>query len=166
MNMPIYIKLIQTAVVGGLLIITSCLSPDPVSELDYVAVQDHSRQKREFMSDRDFVSLAYSDLFCHQITSAELDKLLQTYKEVSDKSLVRDMVVRDFLRSKFLILPGAQDIRTDKDKFITDTYRKFYRRDPTKLERWTMFDQISKDTNCNAVLIYYSFLSSEEYLNY
>jgi hypothetical protein len=160
------VKLIRWVVVCSLLTFASCLEPDPIYEVEPVTVQEQGGQKKGFKSDRQFVSGAFSDLFGKQITSAELDESMVCYNAISDKGLVRDMIIRDMLRRNSLVVPAAQDMRNDKDKFIIDTYRKFYKRDPSDLEKWTLLNQIDQDTTLNPVLIYYAFLSSEEYLYY
>ncbi len=57
-------------------------------------------------------------------------------------------------------------MRNDIDKFITDTYIRFYLRLPSEYERYFLKDLIQNDQEMTPELIYTSFALSNEYFFY
>ena len=54
-------------------------------------------------------------------------------------------------------------MRANVDQFITDIYNKLYVRDPNEYERWFLKDLIESDSELTPEMIYYAFLTSDEY---
>jgi len=54
----------------------------------------------------------------------------------------------------------------DIDKFITETYVRFYVRNPTESEKEYMKKTIKADPNITPELVYISFALSDEYMYY
>ncbi len=154
----------------GLLLLTgaftSCMEPDPVYEVEPVMVQMQGGQKKAVKSDRQFVSGAFADVMKKQITTSELEEAIYCYDASGDKELVRDMIIRDLLKRTAAVIPSKNDMRSAPDVFVKDTYRRFYKRDPSDLERWTVENQIVQDTAISPVMVYYVFMSAEEYKYY
>ncbi|MBK8441903.1 MAG: hypothetical protein IPL35_00160 [Sphingobacteriales bacterium] len=86
-----------------------------------------------------------------------------TYAAIGDKDLVTDMLIRDFLKRDNAPLPSDFEMRLNIPVFVENTYQKFYHRKPTEMEKWYWNDAIGKDADITPSLIYYTFLTSEEY---
>ena len=63
-------------------------------------------------------------------------------------------------------MPTDQIMRADIDQFITDTYLRFYVREPGQYERWQLKQMIEQDAEITPEMIYYAFLTSDEYRYY
>jgi len=143
----------------------ACTKPEPIYEVEPVTVNVQGGTKRALKSDRQFVSSAFADVLKKQMTSDELDEAMVCYNAMSDKELMRDMIIRDMLKRSSRI-PSSSEMRADTEKFVQDTYVRFYKRDPSDLERWTVKQQIDQDTSLLPVMVYYAFMSGEEYRYY
>ena len=54
----------------------------------------------------------------------------------------------------------------DVSAFVSATYRKFYNRDPNEFEKWQIVNYINTSSNVTPELVYYSFMTSDEYRYY
>lgn len=142
----------------------SCMEPESIYEVEPVLVQVQGGQKKALKTDRQFVSGAYADVMKKQITTSDLDEAIYCYEANSDKEMIRDMIIRDLLKRTAAVIPTAVEMRNDPEKFVGDAYRRFFKRDPSDLERWTVQSQIVQDTSISPVMVYYVFMSAEEYL--
>jgi hypothetical protein len=142
---------------------TACMEPEPIYEVEPILVEVQGGQKKAVKTDRQFVSGAFADVMKKQITTSELDEAIYCYDANSDKEMIRDMIIRDLLKRTAAVIPSVSEMRNDPEKFVGDTYRRFYKRDPSDLERWTVQNQIEQDTSIHPVMVYYVFMSAEEY---
>lgn len=140
----------------------SCTKPEPIYEVNPVTVNVQGGTKKALKSDRQFVSGAFADLLKKQMSSDELDETMVCYASFTDKELLRDMVIRDLLRRSTHV-PEAAAMRSDISGFVETAYTTFYKRDPSDLERWTIEQQIIQDTTITPAMVYYAFMSAEEY---
>ncbi len=135
-------------------------------EVNTVNVVQSGAEKVNQKSDLEFLSLAYSDLFGSTIPAQELNRVVVAYESMGDKSLVADMIIRNLLNSPGVQIPSASSMRANPDQFITDTYRKFFIREPGEYERWYLRQLITEDPDMTPEMIYYAFLTSAEYRYY
>lgn len=144
----------------------ACSAPEDIYEVDPITVQVQGGQKKAVKTDRQFVSGAYADVMKKQISTGDLDEAIVCYEANSDKELVTDMIIRDLLKRSAAVIPSATEMRGDISKFVGDTYIRFYKREPGDLERWTVQNQITQDTSISPVMVYYVFMTAEEYKYY
>ena len=74
--------------------------------------------------------------------------------------------IRNFLNAPGANVPSSQAMRSDVNRFITDTYKKFYVREPGEYELWYLGNLIQNDPDMTPEMIYYAFLTSDEYRFY
>lgn len=141
-------------------------APVYVHEVNEVEVSQEGVEKHNLKSDLEFLSLAYSDLTGETISDQELTALVAAYSATGDKQLVADIIVRNLLNSPLVSMPDNQDMRNNLDAFIQETYLKFYVREPSAYEAWELKQLIESDPELTAEMIYYAFLTSDEYRFY
>ena len=114
----------------------------------------------------EYASIAYSDIYQKNISQTELDKIGAAFAAFGDKTLIEDLVIRNFLNNNGIALPTKTAMNTDIEIFVTDTYKKLLSREPNEFEKWYLTDLIQKDTAITPEIVYYSFLTSNEYRFY
>ena len=137
-----------------------------VYDVNPVEVGSPTSNKKNIKTDQEFISIAYTDLFGTTISTDKLESLVLCYRAFGDKNVIIDMGIRNFLNASGVQVPTSAQMRSDPSDFVNDCYNKFYVRDPNEFEKWFMVDQIQKDTTLSALLMYYSFMTSEEYRYY
>lgn len=129
-------------------------------------VYQNAAEKRSLKSESEFISIAYSDLFGNAISYNELQKIQDPYLSFGDKSLIVDLIIRNFLSKPNVDIPTDAAMRSNVASFVTDAYLKIYNRKPNEFEQWKMEQLINTDNAITAELIYYALLTSNEYRYY
>ncbi len=152
----------------SLTLLFACKDPDPtfLYEVNEVEINPSSLKKNNLKSDLEFISLAYSDLYGTTIPEQALLQMVQAYNSLGDKQLIADYIIKNLINAPGAQVPSSQAMRRDVDRFINDTYKKFYVREPDEYERWFFQQLIDQDASITPELIYYSFLTSDEYRYY
>lgn len=139
---------------------------DYVYEVKDVNVNQAGVNKPNVKSTVEFISISYSDLFGTTIDQANLTNLSLAYIAFGDRKFIEDMIIRNFLKKTGLMIPTKAEMTADVNVFVKDTYRKFYNRDPNEFEKWQLVNYINGDSNVTPELVYYSFMTSDEYRYY
>jgi hypothetical protein len=132
-----------------------------------VNIEQNSANKDHLKSTTEFISIAYSDIFGTVIATDKLSDLSTMYMAFGDKKLIEEMVIKNFLNEPTIQIPTLD--RTSEStiqNFVTDGYKKLFNRTPDEYELWFVTDMIQKDTALTAELIYFSFMTANEYRYY
>jgi len=122
-----------------------------------------SINKNLFKKEIEFISIAYSDLFGKTIPADELSNSIRCYSGSNDKDLITDRIIRSYLNRSNIIIPSKVQMLNDVPTFISNTYTKFYQRPPTEMEKYKAVQMINNNSTLTPTIIYYSFLTSDEY---
>lgn len=125
-----------------------------------------SGEKGHLKSDLQFISIAYSDLFGKQISTAELNALISGYKAVGDKPLIIDLIVRNLLVKPGIVTINQATMQADPEAFIKGAFERFFIREPTEMETWFFTNLINENQQFLPEDIYYALMRAEEYRYY
>lgn len=114
----------------------------------------------------EFISIAYSDLFGTTIGAGDLTDLSLCYLAFGDKKFIEDLIIRNFLNKPGVIIPTQSEMTADVSAFVHATYRKFYTRDPNEFEKWQVVNYINSNSSITPELVYFAFMTSDEYRYY
>ena len=137
-----------------------------IYDVNDVTVSQPGVSKPNVKSTLEFISIAYSDLFGTTIGAGELTDLSLCYLAFGDKKFIEDLIIRNFLNKTGVIIPSQSSMTADVPAFVQATYRKFYNRDPNEFEKWQIVNKINGDASITPELVYYSFMTSDEYRYY
>lgn len=130
------------------------------------SVTQNGVAKPNVKSTVEFISIAYSDLFGNTIDQNTLTELGTAYIAFGDRKLIEDLIIRNFLNAQGASIPSASQMTADVPLFIVNTYKKFYNREPNEFELWQFTNLINGDANITPELVYYAFMTSNEYRYY
>lgn len=134
-----------------------------IYEVNEVEVKQQAADKQNLKSDLEFLSLAYSDLFGEPIPNNVLNQMLQAYQSLGDKALIADVLIRNMLNEPGAAVPADVEMRADVGAFVEQTYLLFYVRQPNDYERWYFEELIGSQADITPEMVYYAFLTSDEY---
>lgn len=137
-----------------------------IYDVNDVTVSQTGISKPNVKSTLEFISIAYSDLFGTTIGAGELTDLSLCYLAFGDKKFIEDLIIRNFLNKTGVIIPTQAAMTADVPAFVQATYRKFYNRDPNEFEKWQVVNYINGTATITPELVYYSFMTSDEYRYY
>jgi len=139
---------------------------DYIYDVNDVTVSQSGISKPNVKNTIEFISIAYSDLFGTTIGATELTELSLCYLAFGDKKFIEDLIIRNFLNKTGVIIPTQSTMTADVNAFVQATYRKFYNRDPNEFEKWQIVNYINTTSSITPELVYYSFMTSDEYRYY
>ncbi len=122
--------------------------------------------KTRVKSTDQYVAILYANLFQKALSSNNLFTISQCFDSVGDQILARQILIANLMKKPGVIIPSTADMNADILKFITDTYVRFYVRNPTESEKEYMRKTILADPNITPELVYISFALSDEYMYY
>jgi len=135
-------------------------------QVQEVPIVQEGVKKPNIKTTIEFISIAYSDLFGKTLDSRQLNDLATSYASFGDKKLIEDLIIKNFLKDPEVNIPSEVSMRSDVQAFVMVTYQKFYNRDPNEFELWHMIQEIEEDKSFNPEIIYYAFMTSNEYRNF
>lgn len=155
------------ALLLGLLVLGGCKKEEIYTYgVDEVTVQQPGASKPTVKSDFELISIAYTDLFGTTIPPDKLQDAAVSYQAFGDKRLIIDMLILNYLNDPAVVIPSDASMRADLNGFVDATFRKFFVRNPSAFERWYVADLIAKDPALTPDLVYYAFMTSNEYRFY
>jgi hypothetical protein len=148
--------------------LSSCQKGDSyyVYEVETLSLNQEIASKTRLKNSSKFIATAYSDIFGVAISPTQLDEISLTYESFGDSKIIEDMVIRNFLNQNNAQIPTSTIMRSDIEKFIKETYQRFFTRQPTALEVYKWKNAIESNPNLSSELVYYGFLTSDEYRYY
>lgn len=140
--------------------------PDIIYNVNDVEVVRPTGNKGYQKSLTEFISIAFADVFDQNITQEILLALSTPYAGFGDLKYVEDLIIRNFLNNSAAQLPSDIEMRSNVNAFITDTYQRFFNRNPNEFELWHMQNLIEENADITPELVYYSIMTSDEYRYY
>ncbi len=131
-----------------------------------VTVEQPGAVKPNVKSDLEVISIAHTDLFGTTIGPNDLANLTTSYQAFGDKRLIIDMIILNFLNEPGVEIPSDSEMRADIETFVREGYNRFFVRQPTAFEEWFVSDIIRDDADISPELVYYAFMTSNEYRYY
>ncbi len=149
------------------LILSSCTKDKKYQyEVNTVNVSQQMGDKNNQKTANEFISIAYSDLFGTTIPQTKLVNLSIAYTAFGDYKLIEDRIIRNFLNDTACHVPAQLSVSGDTGLFISNTYKKFYNRNPTELETHYWKEEIRTNTAVSSIMVYYALMTSDEYRYY
>lgn len=137
-----------------------------VYDVNDVTIRQPDADKPNVKSTTEFISIAYSDLFGGQITQSKLVNLQLAYAAFGDLKLMEEMIIKNFLNESGVQIPSSTEMRADVEKFVDESYIKFYNRRPNEFEKWHVVAAINDDVQLTPELLWFSMMTSNEYRYY
>ena len=134
--------------------------------INEVEVVPPSMDKTKHKTDQQYISILYANLFQKALPANKLVEIEKCIQSIGDKETAYEVVVSNFMNDGGIILPTVATMRQDIDKFIIETYKRFYVREPSVAERVWWKNYITANPQVTPELVYMSFALSEEYMYY
>jgi hypothetical protein len=163
------IVLLSLVSLGFLTAFTSCKKKDPKTyeyEVNNEVILPSNVSKTRLKSSDQYISILYTNLYQKALSSNNLATISQCFESIGDQGLARQIFLSNLMKKGGVIMPTAAQMTADLDKFVTDTYVRFYVRYPSESEKTYMKQLITADPNITPELVYTSFALSDEYMFY
>lgn len=134
--------------------------------IDTIQLEQVGSDKTTRKNGLEFISIAYADLFGTAISQSKLNNLSVAYRSVGDKTLVEEMLIKNFLNDPGAQLPSQTEMNADVDGFLSEACERIFNRDISNYELWFLKDLITNNQDISPEFIYFGMMTSEEYRYY
>ncbi len=135
-------------------------------ELNQIKLYPSIGAKNKVKSQEQYVSILYTNLFQQALSGNKLVEIIDCLESIGDKELGREVLISNFMNNPSVSLPTDSTMRSNPDKFIRDTYERFFVRIPSEAEITWFRNFIEAHPQLSAEMVYFSFALSNEYLYY
>jgi len=135
-------------------------------DVNDVDIEDKSLIKDRSKSNKQFISILYTTLHQKAISSKQLIRTERVIESFGDKALINEVIVSNYMNNGEVVLPTNEEMREDIDKFITETYKKFFVRIPTEIEKAFFINYLEANPNVTPEHVYTAFASCDEFQFY
>lgn len=137
-----------------------------VFEVQEENLHQSNLEKTKQKTPQQYISILYSNLFSTTLPQQDLSELTETRAAIGDKQMADELILNDFVNSGGTNTPTNDEMRTDVEQFIENTYLRFFLRKPTPYEILELKQEIEADPELTPDLIFQAFALSNEYKFY
>ena len=160
-------KYILRVIILALVLGSSCKKkPEPLFILNNVELYPNSASKTKVKSNQQWLSILHANLFQSSLSSNELFEMSECISSIGDKELAREVIISNFMNEEGVIMPSEDQMRSDLETFVNETYVRFLVRYPSASEKTWYVNYIDNNPYVTPELVYFSFALSNEYLYY
>jgi hypothetical protein len=123
-------------------------------------------EKDKQKTSEQYISILYANLFQNSVPQNDLVELSELRLCIGDKQAADELILNNFVNSGNVTIPSDNEMRADVDKFIEETYLRFFLRKPNAYETFELKKEIEDDAGLTPELIYQAFALSNEYKFY
>jgi hypothetical protein len=166
MNMHIF-KIIPSIVL--LLILGSCKKNSAQYEVVETNSYGDNLNKDKSKSNIEFHSILSTNLFQKPSSVNELSRIDRVIQSCGDKTLINEVIISNYMNSAKVRLPSRRMMTDSTERFVEETYTRFFIRKPTEAEKTWFINFINSNKsnpNFRPELVYTAFAASDEYMFY
>ena len=123
-------------------------------------------EKNKQKTSEQYISILYANLFQSSVPQGDLIELAEVRLCIGDKQAADELILNSFVNNTSVTIPSDTEMRTDIDKFVEETYLRFFLRKPNAYEIFELKREIEQDPDLTPELIYQAFALSNEYKFY
>ncbi len=125
--------------------------------------------KNKDKSNIEFHSILTTNLFQKPSSINELTRTDRVIQSCGDKTLINEVIISNYMNTSSVKLPSRTRMVDSTEKFVEETYIRFFIRRPTEAEKTWFINFINankSNPNFRPELVYTSFAASDEYMFY
>lgn len=150
-----------------MLLLSACRRDEyTIYEVNPVGVEGVNYGKNKQKTTEQYIAILHANLFQRALSANQQVEISNLIESIGDKQVAFEMVVSNFMNRPDVIIPSMQDMRSDVDAFIVNTYRRFLIRLPTEAEKAWFRNFIETNTFVTPEIVYLSFALCDEYQYY
>ena len=137
-----------------------------VYDIEDVDIKPVNSEKDKAKTHTQYISILYTNMFQKAIGPNQMLQALNAIESVGDKQVAYDMLVSKYMNDPDVKLPTVENMRSDTENFVRDTYTRFLVRQPTEAELQWMINYIESRPSLTPELVYVSFATCNEHVHY
>lgn len=156
-----------TALGAVSVLLASCKKdPEVLFELNNLELYPSAADKTKMKSNQQFVSILYTNLFQTAIPGSDVFEIDALFKSIGDQEVAKEVLISNFFNQQGVQLPTIAEMNGNIDSFITETYKRFFVREPSVAEATWVKNFIQNNPYMSPELVFFSFALANEYQYY
>lgn len=148
---------------GVLFLLASCQKEENIRYgLKSTDILTPSANKDKPKSEAQYIAVLYVNLFQKAISTADQVEVERLLRSIGDKRLAYELIISSYMNDPQVVLPSNVEMRADIEKFVRETYERFYVRPPSQLELEYLKNYLENNTSVTPELVYFAFAISDE----
>lgn len=147
----------------------ACKKNNAKFEVVQVPSSGDNLNKDKSKSNIEFHSILSTNLFQKPMSINELTRLDRVIQSCGDKTLINEVIISNYMNASAVRLPSRAMMIDSTERFIEETYIRFFIRRPTQAEKTWFINFINankSNPNFRPELVYTAFAASDEYMFY
>lgn len=151
-------------VLSWLCLVLSCKKEIRVSyQVDDFNITETKSQKIKAKNEAEYISILYTNLFQEAISPSILYQTQNVMYSIGDQDAAKEMLLSNYFNLPSILIPSTEDMHRNSEKFITETYKRFYLRQPSQAELYYFKNYIKSNPKLTVEMVYTAFAASDEY---
>jgi hypothetical protein len=143
-----------------------CKEETYVYDVNEVVVTPNNSEKDKEKTVPQFISILYSNIYQKALSPDDLVDISELIASIGDKQIAYETVLAKMITDPEVEIPTNGEMRADIEKFVVETYKRFYVRLPTEAEKTYFTNYIESNPDVTPILVYFSFATANEYNYY
>lgn len=153
-------------ILGFLLLFAACKNKDYIYQVNEVSILPNNADKNKQKTNEQYINIVYANLYQKALSPDKLVDLSNVLQSIGDKQVGYEIIISKMMNDPEVKLPSAAEMKADPDKFIIETYKRFYVRQPTQAEKSFFVNFLKSHPNLTPEHVYFAFSTSAEYYYY
>ena len=134
---------------------------------DVVVTPNNADKDKEKTSDQ-YVNILYANLYQKALSPNQLVDLTDVIASIGDKQIAYETITAKMMADSevLTLLPTTPEMRADVERFVVETYQRFFVRLPTEAEKVFFVNFIETHPNLTPEHVYFTFATCNEYNYY
>lgn len=128
-----------------------------------ISVYESKSSKIKPKNEAEYISILYTNLFQEAISPLQLFQSQSVMYSIGDQNVAKELVLSNYFNTSSILIPSDLEMRASVEKFIEDTYKRFYLRKPSEGEKTYFIQYIQTHPELTVEMVYTAFAASEEY---
>ncbi len=153
-------------ILSFILLFAACKNKDYIYQVNEVSILPNNADKNKQKTNEQYINIVYANLYQKALSPDKLVDLSNVLQSIGDKQVGYEIIISKMMNDPEVKLPSAAEMKADPDKFIIETYKRFYVRQPTQAEKSFFVNFLKSHPNLTPEHVYFAFSTSAEYYYY
>lgn len=149
-----------------LCLFAACKDKEYIYGVNDITIPPNNAEKDKLKTNEQYLNIVYANIYQKALSPDALVDLSNVINSIGDKQVAYEIIIAKMMGDPAIKLPSKKDMDADLGKFITETYNRFYVRQPTQAEKTYFVNFLKSHPNLTPEHVYFAFATSSEYYFY
>ncbi len=144
----------------------ACKDKEYIYGVNDVTILPNNAEKNKLKTNEQYLNIVYANMYQKALGPDKLVDLSNVINSLGDKQVAYEIIIAKMMGDPEIKLPSKKEMDADLGKFVTETYNRFFVREPTQAEKTFFVNFLKAHPNLTPEHVYFAFATSSEYYFY